>query len=396
MTRLWDRGEPLDARILAYTAGEDHRLDARLVPYDCRASQAHARMLAKQGYLTSADAEALCRALDVVAEEFARGAWTIALTDEDCHTAIENRLVALCGEAGRRIHLGRSRNDQVLVAIRLWLKDALASLADDADAVAAALDVVVAAQGRIPMPGYTHLQRAMPSSVALWAGGFASELRDDAIGLRAAMRRADKNPLGSAAGYGAPVVALDRAHTTAALGFAEVHDPVTAVQVSRGKAEAHALFEAALLAQDLGKMAADLCLFATYEFAFVKLPDAFTTGSSMLPQKRNPDVFELARGRTAEAFAALNEVLGVTAKMTSGYHRDWQLIKPALFRGIEGVAATARVMAHAVPGLVFRADRLEAAMDPSLRAAEHANRMVVDEGLPFREAYRRVREQGLA
>jgi argininosuccinate lyase len=150
------------------------------------------------------------------------------------------------------------------------------------------------------------------------------------------------------------------------------------------------------LAQDLGKMAADLCLFATYEFAFVKLPDAFTTGSSMLPQKRNPDVFELARGRTAEAFAALNEVLGVTAKMTSGYHRDWQLIKPALFRGIEGVAATARVMAHAVPGLVFRADRLEAAMDPSLRAAEHANRMVVDEGLPFREAYRRVREQGLA
>ena len=153
MTRLWDRGEPLDARILAYTAGEDHRLDARLVPYDCRASQAHARMLAKQGYLTSADAEALCRALDVVAEEFARGVWTIALTDEDCHTAIENRLVALCGEAGRRIHLGRSRNDQVLVAIRLWLKDALASLADDADAVAAALDAVVAAQGRIPMPG---------------------------------------------------------------------------------------------------------------------------------------------------------------------------------------------------------------------------------------------------
>lgn len=396
MTRLWDRGEPLDSRILGYTAGEDHRLDARLVPYDCRASKAHARMLEKQGYLSTADADTLCGALDVIAEDFARGAWTISLTDEDCHTAIENRLVAACGEAGRRIHLGRSRNDQVLVAMRLWLKDALTALADDADAVADALDALVAAQGRIPMPGYTHLQRAMPSSVALWAGGFASELRDDAIGLRAALRRADRNPLGSAAGYGAPVVTLDRDHTTRALGFAEVHDPVTAVQVSRGKAEAHALFEAALLAQDLGKMAADLCLFATYEFAFVKLPDAFTTGSSMLPQKRNPDVFELARGRTSEAFAALNEVLGITAKMTSGYHRDWQLIKPPLFRGVEGVAATARVMAHAIPGLTFNAVKLEAAMDPSLRAAEHANRMVVEQGLPFREAYRRVREQGLA
>lgn len=396
MTRLWDRGEPLDSQILAYTAGEDHVLDARLVSYDCRASAAHARMLASQGYLTAADAEALCCALDDIASAFGRGEWQIALADEDCHTAIENRLVAKCGEAGRRIHLGRSRNDQVLVALRLWLKDALSDLAVDAEGVAEALDHLAKTQGHLPMPGYTHLQRAMPSSVAMWAGGFASEIRDDAAGLRAATRRADRNPLGSAAGYGAPVVTLDRAHTTQALGFAEVHDPVTAVQVSRGKAEATALFEATMLAQDLGKLSADLCLFTTYEFRFVQLPDAFTTGSSMLPQKRNPDVFEIARGRTSEALAALNEVIGITAKMPSGYHRDWQLLKPPLFRGLDCVAATTRIIAHAIPGLVFDAERLKAAMDPSLHAAEHANRLVVEQGIPFREAYQRVREQGLA
>jgi argininosuccinate lyase len=241
------------------------------------------------------------------------------------------------------------------------------------------------------MPGYTHLQRAMPSTVALWAGAFAAEIEDDAEGLRTARRRADRNPLGSAAGYGVPVLELDREHTTRSLGFAETHEPATAVQLSRGKAEASALFEAALLAQDLGRLAADLCLFATAEFGFVMLPHEFTTGSSMLPQKRNPDLFELARGRTAEAFAALQEVLDVTAKMPSGYHRDLQLIKKPLFRGFDSVSATAHMFAQAVPGIRFDATRLNGAMDPSLRAAEQAYRLVQDEGISFRDAYRRVR-----
>jgi argininosuccinate lyase len=393
MKRLWDRGEPLDDLVLRYTAGEDHLLDERLVAYDLRASAAHATMLRATGHLSEADHAALGAALREIGQQHEAGEWRISVEEEDCHTAIENRLVEKVGEAGRRIHLGRSRNDQVLAALRLWLADELETLARDAEEVAAALDGIVARDGHLPMPGYTHQQRAMPSSVAWWAGGFAAEVRDDVEGLRAARRRADRNPLGSAAGYGAPPLALDREHTTRALGFARTHEPVTAVQLSRGKAEATALFEAALLAQDLGRIAADLCLFATAEFGFVKLPKRFTTGSSMMPQKRNPDVFELARGRSGEAVAALQEVLAITAKMPSGYHRDLQLIKKPLFRGLDSVRATAVVMAHALPGIEFVAERMKAAMDPSLLAAEKANRLVRDEGIPFREAYRRVKEE---
>ena len=391
-TRLWDRGEPLDALILRYTAGEDHALDDRLVAYDVRASVAHAAMLRERGFLTPADFETLARSLGELGAEHAAGSWKVSLNEEDCHTALESRLVERCGEAGKRIHLGRSRNDQVLVAVRLWLKDAAVGLAEDAERTADALDALSAREGDLALPGYTHLQRAMPSSVRLFAGGFATELRDDAAGLRAAARRADKNPLGSAAGYGVPGVALDRESTTRSLGFSATHEPVTAVQLSRGKAEASLLFEAALLAQDLGRLAAELCLFATAEFGFIKLPDAFTTGSSMLPQKRNPDVLELARGRTAEAHAALAEALGVVAKLPSGYHRDYQLLKKPLFRGVDAASATAKVMTAVVAGLKFDRKRAESALDPSLFMAEKANRLVAEKGMPFRDAYRLARE----
>lgn len=388
--RLWDRGEPLDDLVLRYTAGEDHRLDERLVPHDLRASAAHAAMLEAAGFLSKADLAAIMGALAEIGRSHAAGEWTIRLEEEDCHTAIENRLVALAGEAGLRIHLGRSRNDQVLAAIRLYLKEATADLAQLAGDVAGALEALAREQGELPMPGYTHMQRAMPSTVSLWALGFASELRDDADGLRGAARRADRSPLGSAAGFGVPLLALDRRHTQKSLGFGSVHEPVTAVQLSRGKAEASALFEATLLGNDLGRLAADLCLFATAEFGFVRLPAAFTTGSSMLPQKRNPDVLELARARSTEAPAALAEILALIGRLPSGYHRDLQRLKGPLFRGLDGVSDTARVLAHVIPGVRFVGERLAAAMDPSLRAVETAYRLVRDEGLPFREAYRRA------
>jgi argininosuccinate lyase len=393
--RLWGTAsqENIDQLILEYTSGEDHTLDEQLVKYDLRASEAHARMLQQQGYLKEADFSALQIALHALAKSHAAGDWKITLEEEDCHTAIENRLVSMTGEAGRSIHLGRSRNDQVLAALRLWLKDQADALASSAEAVAKALDVLTAKNGTIELPGYTHLQRAMPSTVALWAGGFSSEIRDDAEGLCAARRRADRNPLGSAAGYGVPLLNLNRNATAKELGFATVHEPVTAVQISRGKAEASVLFEASLLAQDLGRLAADLCLFATSEFGFVRLPNKFTTGSSIMPQKRNPDVFELARGRTGESFAALNEVMGIMTKMTSGYHRDLQLIKKPLFRGLSSVTQTAAVMAHAIPGVEFDASKTKSAMDPSLYAAEQAFCLVLEEGIPFREAYRRVKEK---
>jgi len=388
MTRLWDKGAPLDARVLEYTAGDDHALDNRLVRYDVEASIAHAEMLAAQGLLTPADLEAIRGALGEIGRAHARGEWRVTLDEEDCQTAIEGRLTARIGAAGGRLHAGRSRNDQVLAALRLYLRDAAEALRAGALAVADALDELAARDGAIPLPGYSHMQQAMPSSVALWAGGYASEIRDDALGLRLTARRAGKNPLGSAAGYGTPNLPVDREATTRRLGFAEVHEPVTAVQLSRGKAEAQLLFEITLLAQDLGRLAADLLLFYTREFGFVSLPEEFTTGSSIMPQKRNPDVFELVRGRSAVAHAALNEVLGLTQKLNSGYHRDLQLIKVPLFRAIDSCAQTLEILPSALAGVRFDAQRIH--LDPDIDAAAKANQMVVAEGIPFREAYRRV------
>jgi argininosuccinate lyase len=388
VTRLWDKGAPLDERVLRYTAGEDFALDERLVPYDVRASLAHAQMLNEQQLLTHADLAQLTGALAALADEHARGAWHIELADEDGQTALERRLTARIGAAGARIHLGRSRNDQVLAALRLYLRDVVAALASGAAAVATALEQLAEREPHTSLPGYTHQQQAMPSSVPLWAQGFAAEIRDDAAGLERVLPRIDKNPLGSAAGYGTPGLSIDREATRAKLGFASVQQPVTAVQLSRGKAEAQLLFEIALLMQDLGRLAADVVLFATSEFSFVELASAFTTGSSIMPQKRNPDVFELVRGRTASAQACLAEALGICAKLPSGYHRDLQLLKFPLFRAIDLAQDTLAIMPAAIAALRFRPESIH--LDPAIHAAEQANRLVVSEGIPFREAYQRV------
>jgi len=393
MTRLWDKGTPLDRRVLEFTAGEDHHMDDRLVAYDVRASIAHAEMLHGVGLLSSADLEAIRRALRDLGAEHTRGEWRVTLEHEDGQTALESLLTARIGEAGARIHLGRSRNDQVLTALRLYLRDAIEALAAGAQGVATALEDLATRQGDVVLPGYTHLQQAMPSSVALWARGFAAEIRDDAEALRHAHRRIGKSPLGSAAGYGTPGLPLRRDLTCDALGFAEVQQPVTAVQLSRGKGEAELLFQIALLMGDLGRLATDLIVFYTQEFAFVELPGEFTTGSSIMPQKRNPDVFELIRGRTATAQACLVEALGITAKLPSGYHRDLQLIKVPLFRSIDLAMQTLELLPAALGGVRFRPGKIR--LDPSIHAAERAYALVVKEGIPFREAYRRVaRELG--
>jgi len=388
MTRLWDKGTSLDARVLKYTAGDDHALDNRLVRYDIRASIAHAEMLGEQGLLSTQDLAAIRDALTAIGEAHASGQWQISLEDEDCQTAIENLLTARIGAAGGRLHAGRSRNDQVLAALRLYMRDAAETLSRGAASVADALDALASRQGEQELPGYTHMQQAMPSSVALWASGFAAELRDDAEGLQLTQRRIAKNPLGSAAGFGTPNLDISRESTRRRLDFTVTQEPVTAVQLSRGKAEAQLLFEITLLTQDLGRLAADLLLFYSQEFSFVSLPAAFTTGSSIMPQKRNPDVFELMRGRSAVAQAALNEVLGVTQKLTSGYHRDLQLIKPPLFRGIDSCLQTLEILPSALSGVRFRPEKIR--LDPAIHAAAAANALVAREGIPFREAYRQV------
>jgi argininosuccinate lyase len=388
MSRLWDKGASLDARVLEYTAGDDHALDNRLVAYDIRASIAHAEMLGERKLLSPTDLEAIRTALTAIGTEHALGQWRISLEQEDCQTAIENLLTARIGPSGGRLHAGRSRNDQVLAALRLYLRDAAQTLSDGALAVADALQDLASRHSGLELPGYTHLQQAMPSSVALWALGFAAEIRDDAEGLLLAQRRSGKNPLGSAAGFGTPNLDIDREATRRRLDFAVVHEPVTAVQLSRGKAEAQLLFEITLLTQDLGRLAADLLLFYSQEFGFVSLPQTFTTGSSIMPQKRNPDVFELMRGRSAVAQAALNEVLSITQKLTSGYHRDLQMIKAPLFRGIDSCSQTLAILPSALNGVRFRPENIR--LDPNIHAAAAANALVAKEGIPFREAYRRV------
>ena len=388
MTRLWDKGAPLDDRVLHYTAGEDFALDERLVLYDVLASIAHAEMLHEQKLLSAADLAAIRGGLTALGDEHAHGLWRIELTDEDGQTALERRLTERIGPAGGRVHLGRSRNDQVLTALRLYMRDAVEELSDGAVYVAQALERLAEREKNTALPGYTHMQQAMPSSVALWAGGFAAEVRDDAEGLSETRRRIDRSPLGSAAGYGAAGLPLDRNSTREKLAFAEVHQPVTAVQLSRGKAEATLLFEIALVMQDLGRLATDVLLFYTQEFGFLELPDAFTTGSSIMPQKRNPDVFELIRGRSATAQACLAEALGLCAKLPSGYQRDLQLLKAPLFRGIDLAQQTLDLLPAALDAIRFRPERIR--LDPAIHAAEEANRLVVAEGIPFREAYRRV------
>lgn len=391
MKRLWDKGEPLDARVLRYTAGEDHQLDERLVSYDIRASIAHAAMLCEQQLLTSKDLAAIEQGLKDLERSHAAGEWQVTLEDEDAHTALERRLTDAIGEAGERIHLGRSRNDQLLAALRLYLLDAADSLEQIAASAADALLELAGREAETPLPGYTHMQQAMPSSVSLWAEGFAAELADDADGIAAARRRISKNPLGSAAGYGAPGLPIDRESTRKSLGFDSNQEPVTAVQLSRGKAEAGLVFELTLFVQDLGRLAADLLLFYTQEFGFIELPDKLTTGSSIMPQKRNPDVLELVRGATATLQASLTEILSLTAKLGSGYQRDLQRIKAPLFRAIDLSAESGEIMSYLIDNVRFIPENI--AIDQSVYAAGHANRLVLEEGISFREAYRRIAQE---
>jgi argininosuccinate lyase len=391
VSRLWDKGLPLDQRVLLYTAGEDHVLDARLVAYDVKASVAHAEMLRAQRLLSESDCRSICDGLRKLGSDHAAGQWQIELDDEDVHTALESRLTATIGEAGGRLHLGRSRNDQVLTALRLYLVDAAKDIATRVGTLCKTLDDLGKRQGEVVLPGYTHMQQAMPSSVALWSGGFRETFDDDIAGLEATGRRLGKNPLGSAAGYGTPGLQIDRDATTVALGFSETQRPVTAVQLSRGKAESGLLFELTLLVQDLGRLASDILLFYTQEFGYVELATEVTTGSSIMPQKRNPDVLELIRAASATTQSCLDECLMITAKLPSGYQRDLQRLKPPVFRAIDLSIESVDLMSFIVSGLTFRPDRIR--LTAGLDATQQAWRLVTEEGIPFREAYRRVAER---
>jgi argininosuccinate lyase len=388
VSRLWEKGLPLDERVLRYTAGEDHLLDARLVPYDVRGSIAHAEMLADQGLISAEDCSAIRDGLNTLNDSFAAGDWHISLEDEDAHTALETRLTDAIGSAGGRLHLGRSRNDQVLTALRMYLRDAASDLAQRVTELRSSISSLCKRQGDVELPGYTHMQHAMPSSVALWCGGFDEAFADACDGLNVVQKRINKNPLGSAAGYGTPGLPLDRDATTEKLDFDATQNPVTAAQLSRGKAESALLFEITLLLQDLSRMASDLLMFYTQEFAYISLAAEVTTGSSIMPQKRNPDVLELLRASSATAQACLDESLMITAKLPSGYHRDLQRLKSPLFRSIDLAVDSVDIMAYVLEGLAFQPQNIH--LDDGIFATAEAYRLVREEGIPFRDAYRQV------
>lgn len=391
---LWAKGLPLDAAIHRYTVGEDPQWDLALLPFDIQGSAAHARMLAEVGLLSSTDAQALVAALAALKPQAERGEISISAEQEDGHTALEHRLIEQLGEAGKRIHLGRSRNDQVLLALRLLLRTRLQALSGQLHALATALFEFASAHQDVPLPGYTHLRRAMPSSVAQWALGYVEGLLEEIEAADGLWQRIDRCPLGAAAGFGVPLP-LNRERVAELLGFTRVQrSPVDAMN-SRGRHEQAVLDWLSSVAGSMEKLCWDLSLYTTEEFGYVRLPDAFTTGSSIMPQKRNPDVLELARGRCRELRGIAEWHRAIISGLPGSYHRDFQLHKRPLLAGLDAAAATLDVLTRLMPVLVVDRARCGAAMSDELFAAHQAYVLVAG-GQTFRDAYRVVGEAVMA
>lgn len=387
-TKLWDKGIEPDKMIEEYTVGNDRELDMRLAKYDVEGSKAHIRMLESIGLLTSEELEILLGSLDRIAAEIEKGNFHIEDDVEDIHSQVELMLTRELGDVGKKIHSGRSRNDQILVDIKLFMRDEIWNIAS---AVAALSDKLLALSDKyrnVLMPGYTHLQIAMPSSFGLWFGAYAETLADDLQLLAAAYHIADQNPLGSAAGYGSSFP-LDRTMTTRLLGFADLHYNVVAAQMSRGKTERATAYAVASIASTIGRFAMDVCLFMNQNFGFISLPPQFTTGSSIMPHKQNPDVFEIMRGKCNRLQAVPNEISLLTTNLPIGYHRDQQLLKDIIFPATEELKRTVAMCDFMLGHIKVRTNILDDPKYDTLFTVEDVNRMTLS-GVPFREAYKRI------
>ncbi|MFP4613130.1 MAG: argininosuccinate lyase [Spirochaetaceae bacterium] len=388
MARLWDKGAALDERIARFTVGEDYILDRRLVPADCVAGIAHVRGLRAAEILNENEGGRLEAALRSVIADHAAGGFTVSAGDEDGHTAVENRLVAELGEVGKKVHTGRSRNDQVAVALRLYGRRALDRVAETA------LDLVETLLGRAAeeettvMNGRTHMQPAMLSTFGLWLGAVAEELIDDLGRLEAAYDLLDQCPLGAAASYGVPLP-LDRELTSRLLGFSRVHNNVLYAVSSRGKMESVVLDALSQVGLTLGRAAADLIFFSLPEIGYVSLPESLCTGSSIMPQKKNPDVLELVRGKTAALSGVADQVRNVVRALPAGYNRDVQETKGPFMRGLDTARACIEATDAVVSGLEVHREVMRRAIPTEVYATDAALDLVA-EGVPFREAYRRI------
>lgn len=385
---LWSQATPLDPRVLAYTAGDDRDWDRTLLRWDVIGSLGHAYGLWRSRLLRDDEHGRLRTALQQALLAVDAGTLTIEPSHEDAHTAVELWLTRRDADAGARLHTGRSRNDQVATDLRLYLKDALLTQHSLTCDLLRVLCAFAEKHATTLWPGYTHQRRAMPSTVGLWAAALAEGLLDTLETWPALWRQIDRSPLGSAAGYGAPLP-LQREAVAQALGFAELVHAVTSVQNGRGKLEAAVLSHCAQLGHDLSRLACDVCLYAAEEYGYFVLPGSLATGSSMMPHKRNPDLFELTRARAAAIDGDLTTVLLLKGKLTSGYHRDAQLLKEPLFRGVQRTREMLQMLAVAVPELGVDAARcLDAIRDGVLSTDEVLRRS--EAGTPFRRAYKEV------
>lgn len=388
--KLWQKDYQVLREIEAFTVGRDREMDLLLAPYDILGSLAHIRMLAETGLLDAEDLPPLEKALQELYREAAAGQLVIEEGVEDIHSQVELLLTRRLGEAGKKIHSGRSRNDQVLVDLRLFFRAEIQTLVQLMQELFSQLQQLSETHRDALLPGYTHLQVAMPSSFGLWFGAYAESLADDLLLFHSAYQLANQNPLGSAAGYGSSFP-LNRTRTTELLGFRDLSYNVVNAQMGRGKTELFLAFALAGLGHTLGKLAMDVVLFLNQNFGFVAFPDELTTGSSIMPHKKNPDVFELIRARCNQLQTLPTQVAQLTGNLPSGYHRDFQLLKEVMFPALESAKACLRIAAFSFQHIQVKKDLLDDPRYLYLFSVEEVNRLVV-QGTPFRDAYRQVGE----
>ncbi|MEE1898458.1 argininosuccinate lyase [Flavobacterium rakeshii] len=389
--KLWDKGIPTDKKTDIFTVGNDRELDLVLAEYDVIGSMAHAKMLGKTGLLNDKEVSELLTGLEEILADIKAGNFVIEDSFEDVHSKVEYLLTEKVGDAGKKIHTARSRNDQVLTDVHLYLKAELTTIKQQVKELFDLLMAMANEHQNVLLPGYTHLQVAMPSSFGMWFSAYAESLIDDVVMLNAALTVTDQNPLGSAAGYGSSFP-IDRTFTTNELGFATLKYNSVAAQMSRGKTEKTTAFALASVAGTLSKLAMDICLYLSQNFNFISLPQHLTTGSSIMPHKKNPDIFELIRGKCNKIQALPYELTLITNNLPSGYHREFQLLKEGLFPALQTLKSCLEMAHYSIKEIKVNNNILDDKKYDYLFTVDALNELVA-QGIPFRDAYKIVGEQ---
>ncbi len=386
--KLWNKKYYLNEQVELFTVGDDYLLDQKLVKYDCIASVAHVKMLNKIRILTKVECDKLIKVLNEIKNLDSKDNFTINQEDEDCHTAIEKYLTKKLGNLGKKIHTGRSRNDQVLTALRLYYKDEIESVGKLADNLVQTLVSLKEKYGSVEMPGYTHMRKAMPSSVALWADAFIESMGDNKQLLLDISKLVNQSPLGTGAGYGLPIK-VDRKLSAKLLNFSKIQTNPIYVQNSRGKFESSILHMLSQIMFDLNKMASDLILFSMSALGYFELPLEICTGSSIMPHKKNPDVLEIVRAKYHTIVAYEFEVKNITANLISGYNRDLQLTKKPMINGFEFTKDSLEIMTAILKNIHVNAEQCKKALTEELYSTDKVYKLI-KEGIPFRDAYKQV------